>query len=271
MTPETVSLAQLGMNDEGPVAMIEAAGAAGFKAVGVPLRSGALRPLRTEIVGDPGIIRAIRTACAATGVGVFDVEALVLGHEPDPDALRRTFETAAEIGASRVSCLGFEPARGPGAMHPGTEAERFARLAEEAAGFGLLVAIEFMAFRSISSLGAAAGVLAEAGAPNGRIVLDALHFHRTGATVEEVAALPPGIVSHLQICDAPAVAPFREALAEEARGARLLPGGGVIPLRALIDALPGSTPLSLEIPVAELLSLPVAERARRGAAALAAL
>jgi sugar phosphate isomerase/epimerase len=271
MTPETVSLAQLGMNDEGPIAMIEAAAAAGFKAVGLPLRSGALRPLRTEIVGDPGMVRGIRAACVATGVGVFDVEALVLGHEPSPDALRETFETAAELGASRVSCLGFEPACGPGAMRPGAEAERFARLAEAAAEFGLLVGIEFMAFRSISSLGAAASLLTESGAPNGRIVLDALHFQRTGATVEEVAALPPGLVSHLQICDAPAVAPFPEALAEEARGARLLPGDGVIPLRALIDALPEGTPMSLEIPVADLLPLPVAERARRGAATLAAL
>lgn len=271
MTPETVSLAQLGMTDEGPIAMIEAAAAAGFKAVGLPLRSGALRPLRTKIVGDPGMIRAIRSACAATGVGVFDVEALVLGHEPAPDALRETFETAAELGASRVSCLGYEPSRGPGAMAPGAEAERFARLADTAAEFGLLVGIEFMAFRSIPSLGAAAHLLAETGAPNGRIVLDALHVQRTGATVEQVAALPPRFVSHLQICDAAALAPPLDALAEEARGARLLPGDGVIPLRALIDALPEGTPLSLEIPVADLLPLPVAERARRGAAALSAL
>lgn len=271
MTPEKVALAQLGMNDEGPVAMIEAAAAAGFAAVGLPLRSGALRPLRTEIVGDPVMIRAIRAACATTGVGVFDVEALVLGHEPEASALRATFETAAKLGASRVSCLGYEPTRGPGAMRPGAEADRFARLAEAAAEFDLLVAIEFMAFRSIPSLAAAAAILAETGAPNGRIVLDALHVLRTGATVGQVAALPPGMVSHLQICDAGLTAPPPDGLAEEARGARLLPGDGVIPLRALIDALPEGTPLSLEIPVGELLSLPVAERARRGAAALAIL
>lgn len=53
MTPDHVSLAQLGMGDEGPVAMIEAAAAAGFCAVGLPLRSGALRPLQTEIIGNP--------------------------------------------------------------------------------------------------------------------------------------------------------------------------------------------------------------------------
>lgn len=41
MPPQTVSLAQLDMNDEGPIALIEAAAAAGFRAVGLPLRSGA--------------------------------------------------------------------------------------------------------------------------------------------------------------------------------------------------------------------------------------
>lgn len=271
MTPEHVSLAQLGMGDEGPVAMIEAAAAAGFGAVGLPLRSGALRPLPTEIIGNPPVIRAIQTACRATGITVFDVEALVLGHEPGPDDLRRTFETAAQIGASRMSCLGYEPARGPGDLPPQGAAERLAAIAAVAQEFGLLICVEFMAFRAINSLGAAAAIIAASGAENARIVLDALHFHRTGATLAEVAALPPGLVSHLQLCDAAAPAPPPDALAAEARGQRLLPGAGVIPLRGLIAALPETTPLSLEIPTAALAALPVARRARIGAAALAAL
>lgn len=268
MTPDTLSLCQLGMNDEGPIALIEAAAGAGFRSVGLPLRSGALRPLKTEIVGQRQVIKEIQAASAATGITIFDCESLVLGHEPEPDDLRTTFQTAVELGASRVSCLGYEPSRSPGQMTAGAEAERFANLAAIAAEFGLLLAIEFMAFRSIASLGAAVQILTETATPNGRIVLDALHFQRTGATLEELAAVPAGMVSHLQLCDARKQRPPLEALAEEARNGRLLPGEGVIPLREIIEVLPSDTPMALEIPTAELATLPVAERALRGAASV---
>ncbi len=263
-----VALAQLGMSDEGPVAMIEAAAAAGFGAVGLPLRSGALKPLRREILGDAALVREIRAACQANGVRVFDVEALVLGHEPPPDELRALLETAAELGASRVSCLGWEPIHGPGGLRPGEEPERLAALAEAAGAAGLVVGVEFMAFRSVDSLSAAARLVREAGAPNLGIVLDALHAFRTGAAPAQIAALEPGMVSHLQLCDAAPESPPRELLAEEARGGRLPPGEGAIPLRAMMAALAPGAALSLEIPIRAWAGVSVAERARRGAASL---
>jgi sugar phosphate isomerase/epimerase len=263
-----IALAQLGMNDAGPVALIEAAALAGFGAVGLPLRSGALRPLKFEVVGDEAMVRAIISSCRDNGVGIFDTESLVLGHEPSGDCLRRTFETAARIGASRMSCLGYEPAIGPGGMGQGEAIERFAALCAVAAEFDLLIGVEFMLFRSIRTLEEASELVTESGAANARIVLDALHVQRSGASVADVVALPRGIVSHLQLCDASADAPPPEQLVEEARSGRLLPGEGVIPLNGLIAALPPGTPLSLEIPVAAHASLPVAERARLGADSL---
>lgn len=261
MWAQDVSLAPLGLMDEGPVALILAAAEAGFSAVGLPLRSGALRPLRTEIIGQP-ILREIKGACHDTGVRIFDVEALVLGHLP-PD-LPQVLETAAELGASRISCLGPEPSHGMGDLRDAAAA--LARLCQQAAGFGLTVGVEFMGFRSINSLDAAVDVIEHSGAANAGIVLDALHVHRTGATAGQIAGLPQGLVSHLQLCDARQTAP--DDLPAEARGDRLLPGEGVIPLRAIMDALPKGTPMSLEIPCAELASLPVAQRVRIGADAI---
>lgn len=268
MRAADVTLAQLGMTDEGPLALVSAAAAAGFGGIGLPLRSGALKPLLTEIVGEPGLIRGLRDACTGAGIRIFDVEALVLGHLPAPEDLAQLFDTAATLGASRVSCLGYEAQHGPGtiATHPMTE--EFARLCATAAGFDLTVAVEFMAFRAIGSLAAARTLIEAVGAPNAGIVLDALHVQRTGATVAEIADLPVGMVSHLQLCDARLTAPAPAALAQEARADRLLPGEGVIPLTAILAALPQGTPVSLEIPSAQLMTLSVAERARVGAASI---
>jgi sugar phosphate isomerase/epimerase len=256
-----VSLAQLGLMDEGPVALVLAAAEAGFGSVGLPLRSGALKPLQTEIIDQP-VKREIIAACHDTGVRIFDTEALVLGHLPDD--LPQVLETAAALGATRISCLGHEARHGPGNLRD--PAAALADLCREAAQFDLTIAVEFMGFRSINSLGAAERIVEASGSANAGIVLDALHIQRTGATPEQIARLRQGIVSHLQLCDARLIAP--DDLAQEARGDRLLPGEGVISLRAIIDALPTGTPVSLEMPCAELAALPVVERARIGAASI---
>lgn len=269
LSPSQFSLAHLGLSEQGPVPLIEAAAASGFRAVGLPLRSGALKPLRHEIVGDPAMIRAIRRALAATGVQVFDVESLVLGYEPDADGLRRIFGTAAEIGASRMSCLGPEHG-GDAARRAGTEeAGRLNAIARVAAEFGLRIGVEFMMFRAVRTLADALDLVARADAPNLGVIVDALHLHRSGGTAADVAAIPAGRLSHIQFCDAAAEAP--DDLTAEARAGRLLPGDGVIPLRDLMAALPDDAPLALEIPVAALAALPVAGRVARGARSLRAL
>jgi hypothetical protein len=49
----------------------------------------------------------------------------------------------------------------------------------------------------------------------------------------------------------------------EARGDRLLPGEGTLPLSAFLDALPENLPLAVEAPTLELAGLSFAESARR--------
>ena len=49
----------------------------------------------------------------------------------------------------------------------------------------------------------------------------------------------------------------------EARGNRLLPGEGALPLDAMLDALPKGLTVGVEAPTQELAALPFAEAARR--------
>ena len=85
-----------------------------------------------------------------------------------------------------------------------------------------------------------------AGRPNGRILVDLLHVARSGGTAADLAKLPASLIGHVQLSDAPLAAPPDDALVTEARGRRLPPGEGELPLVAMMNALPSGVPLSTE-------------------------
>ena len=158
MDVHQLSLAHLGMSDAGPVPLIEAAAGAGFRAVGLPLRSGALKPLKFEIVGNPPLIREIKAACQACGVKSSMLSRWCLGtsltnlicgerSRPQPSSGRPVCPVLGRNGTRRT-----DPAEG-------RHAERLARVAEIAADFGLRIGVEFMMFRVIRTLGDAVRVV----------------------------------------------------------------------------------------------------------------
>jgi sugar phosphate isomerase/epimerase len=109
-----------------------------------------------------------------------------------------------------------------------------------------------MAFMSIRDLPQAIAVLDAVDRPNASVLIDNLHLARTGGTVADVAAVEPGRLPYVQLCDAPASAP--EQLVVEALDGRLTLGAGELPVSDLVDALPAHTALSLEIRSAHLRS-----------------
>jgi sugar phosphate isomerase/epimerase len=99
--------------------------------------------------------------------------------------------------------------------------------------------------------------------PNGKVLIDALHFARSGGTPAELAALDPAWLAYCQLADARGPRPASDdALKAEARGGRFLPGEGELPLARLLDALPASLPMGVEAPCAAHANLPVVERGR---------
>jgi sugar phosphate isomerase/epimerase len=136
-----------------------------------------------------------------------------------------------------------------------------------AAAAGLKVALEFMRFRSVRTILAAADLVRRAARPNVGVLVDALHLDRSAGTAAEVAALSPGMIALAQLCDAPAVSPAEASLPAEARTSRLHPGQGGLQLGALLDALPAELPLSIEVPNASYAGLTAADRARTAGAA----
>jgi sugar phosphate isomerase/epimerase len=115
----------------------------------------------------------------------------------------------------------------------------FAALCEHAQRRGVRVAIEFLPWSAIPDLATAWRVVHNSGAKNGGIVIDTLHWQRQpgGPNFDVLRRIPGEHVHYVQVCDA---APGRSGTHDymaEALGARLLPGAGMVDIRALIRAI----------------------------------
>lgn len=254
--PLPLSFAHLGALDVGPPELIDMLAAAGFQST--TIRTRRTLPGTPEYpLADPAVRRATRERCRATGVSVLYVELVSLARDLDVEGLEPMLDIAAEIGATRVVAAGDDPDHA-------VVAAKLAAVCELAAQRRLAVDLEFMPFRAVRSLDEAESVIARAGAPNAHILVDALHFYRSGSSIERLRAMPRHMLGTFQICDAPSAPPAD--LAFEARNARLLPGDGALDLGALMHALPSDISIGVEVPLA--LAMPEAsdlERARLSA------
>jgi sugar phosphate isomerase/epimerase len=237
------SLSHLSVLPVGPPELIDLAADAGFRSIGIrlcsPMAGGPEWPLR---VGSPEL-RETLARMSERGVSVFDIEVLRLAAETDVETYAAAFESAAALGARRACVNIDDPDRS-------RTIDRFGRLCDLAAPYGLGLDIEFMIWRPVARIEDAVTVAQAAGRSNGQILIDALHLDRSGGTPAAVGALDPALIGSVQLCDAPKTRPEASGIIDEARAGRLAPGEGDLPLAALLDALPPSVPLAVEVPLA---------------------
>jgi sugar phosphate isomerase/epimerase len=84
---------------------------------------------------------------------------------------------------------------------------------------------------------------------NAAILVDMLHFARSGSTLEELAALPREWFRFAHVCDAAIeVPPTIAGIIHTARDERQFPGEGGIDVKGILACMPQDIPYSLEIP-----------------------
>jgi sugar phosphate isomerase/epimerase len=239
-----LTLAAGSLLDADPFALCAAAAAAGFDGVG--LRLSAEHALRPREV--PRLARAL----ADSGLALLDVEVHRIGEGASPpDEL---IDLAAALGAYHLLVVSDLPDLAATERALVTVAERCRRA-------GLVAAIEYMAWTTPSDPATAVELATRAG---GVVVCDLLHHVRVGATPDDLTAVVgSGRLGWVQLCDAPPnPPPSTEALVDEARHGRLLPGEGGLPLAQLLERLPEDVVLSVEVQSDDLASrYPPAERA----------
>ena len=70
-----------------------------------------------------------------------------------------------------------------------------------AAPYGIRAVIEFMAYKTVRTLGGALAIAARS--DGGGILLDALHIQRCGTEIGQIERVDPRLLGYLQLCDAP--------------------------------------------------------------------
>jgi sugar phosphate isomerase/epimerase len=200
------------------------------------------------------------------GVAVFDFGVFRLKRGVDVGTFEPVLETAAALGAHHACVNGDE-------RDPAVLADLLHRLCELGRPYGVRMHLEPTPWTGIPTLAAALHVLALCGHADARLMVDTIHADRSGASLDDLAAIPPGLVDYVQVCDAPGPRPADvETMIFQARNERAFPGEGTLDLVAMLCALPDGRPWSLEAPVNSLAaSLTPTQRAQRGRRATQAL
>jgi len=235
-----ITLAHLSALDLAPVEFIQTAAQAGFNGVG----------LRLKAVTDtsPGYalssaqqVLSVKRALSETELVVNDIEFFKLTPEFDLSTELPLLDTGAELGARYVICAPYDD-------EPSRLRDSLSGMAVAARARGLRAVLEFFPWTPVNCFGAAlACVQGLDGSPG--ILVDPLHFNRSGSEVTELALAPPDLLPFAQLCDAPIQDAYtHDELLYAARAHREAPGDGAIPLSALIDALPQGIAYGLEVP-----------------------
>lgn len=206
-----------------------------------------------SLIGDAALQRDLKSALAERGVALQlgDGNAFLPGQSAH-EALAPHLDLYAELGVRRVNSISFEP-------DLSRTRDEFAQFAAMAVERGMQPTIEFCPISVVGDLATALDVVRHAG-DDARVLVDTMHFLRSGSTVDDLAANADR-VAHIQLCDAPRQPAMADYL-EEAMFERRLPGEGDAPLAAILQALPDVRDIGLEVPLRTLAEQGVEPRER---------
>lgn len=189
---------------------------------------------------DPAYARELKAALSDRGVSISLGEGFAVRPGVQMRECGAEMDLMAELGARGLGAVSME-------LDTGRAGDELAMLAEMAGDRGMVATIEFAPIQAVNTLAAALDLVRHVNRPNFGLLLDAMHFFRSGATLDELAAIDPALIRYAQLCDTPAGGPGDDYMTE-AMFVRRAPGEGELPLAAFVAALPRDIPLGLEVP-----------------------
>jgi sugar phosphate isomerase/epimerase len=252
MNGPQIGIAHLTALSFSPPQLVRLAATAGYASVGVRVHPATATETRYPMLAPSAMLTETAAAMAETGVSVLDIEVLAMGPEIRRDTWRPVLEAGAVLGAQVLNVVGSDP-------NEARFVDKLGTLVEDAKQCGILPSLEPISYQCVDTIPMAHRIAAATGAG---IILDALHFVRSGGVLAELEALPSGMVTIVQLCDGPAAEPEAtefdgelplgqptggSARQLESRAHRLLPGTGEFPLLEILALFPDA-PISVEVP-----------------------
>lgn len=198
-----------------------------------------------SLENDAVLRREMKAALRDSGVHISLAEGFGARAGLDLRDRAAALDIVAELGARRVNAVSMEP-------DVTRTFDQLAVLAEMVNARGMRFSVEFAPPNAINTLAGAVAVIDHIGRDRCQVLLDAMHFFRSGSTLDDLTKLDRSLIGYAQLCDAPRIS-RGESYMQEAMFARLVPGAGELPLREWIAALPADVPIGLEVPmIAEL-------------------
>jgi sugar phosphate isomerase/epimerase len=233
-----LSLDCLTLLDQAPGDLVRIAGQCGYALVSLWVQAPVL-PF--GVLAVPAMAADLRETMAETGVRVGNLEVFNLAALEPIEAFRPALAFGASLGAGTATAIDY------GESAPGAIAERLALFCRIAADYGLRVNVEPISMGHTATIADAAALIRDAGVSDCGIVLDMVHFVRTGTTLADLATIDPALIRYVQLCDGPASIPA-ERLGIEAMEERLYPGEGDFPIATVLDAIGPHAQCAVEIP-----------------------
>lgn len=239
------SLAHLSMIAVPPARLADVAAGAGFEWFSLRLTPSPSTGIDHGHLGDDKALAALKAHIDSTGARLLDLEVIRMTGPESVAAATPLLEAAQALGARYVIAT-VEDA------DPVRRVDTLAAMAQAAAQYDTAVALEFMMFTASPTLVDAVDVVRSAGEPNVVVLPDVLHLTRSGGTTEQLRATDASLLPYAQICGATGPGAAIDAAAARAEGvkARLMPDEGDLPVRGFVRALPETTILAVESPLA---------------------
>jgi len=237
----TFSLAHLTANLCPPQQLVEIASGAGYDHVSFRMTPVTETEKIYPLIHNRNLMKETLERLGDSDLDVLDVELVRLDPETRPEKYCDFLDAAAELGARSVICQLPDP-------NQERATEKFAGLCDLALPYNLGIALEFVSWTDTPDLGAARNIITKAKRPNGGLLIDTLHFDRSGSALEDLEKIPGSWFQFVHLCDAAVSAPdSRCGSIHTARHNRLFPGDGQIKLAEILSRVP-MVPYSLEIP-----------------------
>ncbi len=149
------------------------------------------------------------------------------------DEARRAMEVCAEIGSGAIAAPPAGATSGP-PVALDAAAERYARLLEIGAEYGVVPQLELWGFsRTLGRLSEAIYVAVQSGRPDATLLLDVFHLYKGGSGFDTLHLIHAGNMRVFHVNDYPA-RPSRETVSDRDR---VYPGDGIAPWKTILAAL----------------------------------